>query len=229
MLRLAVQESVRKGVSPDEGTIMKVIDISWPLIHGKTTEYKDRETLAVELRARFEVDNMEESSLCMGTHTGSHIEGPRHFIREGKTLDQFPLSTFYGSCLVLDCTSVEHAISRSDLEDYDITPGVRVLFKTKNSYLSETDAFYYEFVYLLPDAAEYLAERSVALVGIDYLSVERNQPDHETHKALLSHDIPILEGVRLGHVDQGMYTLCSMPLSISGAEAAPTRAVLLLD
>ncbi len=203
-----------------------MIDISWPLEHGSTTEYKDRETLAIELMARFETHGMEESRFCMGTHTGTHIDAPGHFIKGGKTIDQFPLSTFFGESLVIDVSQVEEIITEVDLKGYEIKQGGIVLFKTSNSLLPATGAFYKEFVYLSVDGAEYLADKGVKLVGIDYLSIERSQPDHPTHKALLSKDIPIVEGLRLAHVEQGAYMLSCLPLKFVGTEAAPCRAVL---
>ena len=206
---------------------MKLIDISWPLEHGTTTEYKDRNTLAIELRARFEEHGREESVICMGTHTGTHIDAPAHFIKGGKTIDQFPLDTFIGSCLVVDCTSVEEIIVKDNLP-LDIKEGMIILLKTSNSFLPATGLFYPEFVYLSVEAAEYLASAKVKAVGIDYLSIERNQLGHPTHKALLSCDILIIEGLRLAEVSGGTYWLSCFPLKFLGIEAAPARAVLSL-
>ncbi len=205
-----------------------MIDISWSIEHGTTTEYQDRETLAIELRARFSEHGMEESTICMGTHTGTHIDAPAHFIKGGKTIDQFPLSTFYGDCTVVDCTGVEDVITPEHLSSSLIKDGAIILLKTSNSFLSATGSFYPEFVYLSEEGAQYLAERKVKAVGIDYLSIERNQPNHPTHKALLSQNIPIIEGLRLAPVDAGEYTIQCLPLKLIGTEAAPARAVLFL-
>ncbi len=81
-------------------------------------------------------------------------------------------------------------------------------------------------MYLSEGGARYLANKEVKLVGIDYLSIERGQPDHPTHKALLLKDIPILEGLRLAPIVEGTYTLYCFPLKLIGTEAAPCRAVL---
>lgn len=201
-------------------------DISWPIEHGTTTEYKDRETLAIELQARHEEQGMEESVICMGTHTGTHIDAPAHFIQGGKTLDQFPLDTFYGPCQVLDLTRCSEVITLKDIDGYVIELGTIILLKTTNSSLPSTGPFYSEFVYLSAEAAEYLATKKVKAVGIDYLSIERNQPDHPTHKALLSKDILIIEGLRLAPISEGSYKIACFPLKLIATEAAPARAVL---
>lgn len=203
-----------------------MIDISWPLTHGMTTEYRDRETFGIELMARFDTNSMEESQYCMGTHTGTHIDSPAHFIKGGKTIDQFPLSTFNGPCIVIDASDCTEVVTKEKLASYQLEPDLIVLLKTKNSQLPPDAPFYTEFVYLSVDGARYLADQGVKLVGIDYLSIERNQPNHPTHKALLSNDIPILEGLRLSQAQEGRCMLICLPLRFIATEAAPCRAAL---
>ena len=203
-----------------------LVDISWPLEQGRTTEYKDRNTLAIKLMTDFKSQGMEESIFCMGTHTGTHIDAPAHFLQGGKTLGEFPLSTFFGECVVVDLSQAEEIITLEDLQGVEIKQGIMVLLKTRNSLLSATGPFSKEFVYLSVEGAQYLADKGAKLVGIDYLSIERGQPGHPTHKALLSKDIPIVEGLRLIGVEQGTYSLSCFPLKFIGTEAAPCRAVL---
>ena len=70
-------------------------------------------------------------------------------------------------------------------------------------------------------------DKGVIGAGIDSLGIERNQPNHETHKTLLSNKIMILEGLRLKHVEEGPYLLIAAPLNIPGVEASPVRAFLI--
>ena len=77
--------------------------------------------------------------------------------------------------------------------------------------------------------AEHLADLGVKAVGIDYLGIERNQPDHATHTTLLENEVAIIEGLRLEHVEPGVYFLCCFPLAVQGLESAPARAVLMQD
>jgi len=106
-----------------------------------------------------------------------------------------------------------------------IEEGDIILFKTKNSDFSETDPYNPNFTFCAGDAAQFLAEKKVKAVGIDYIGMERNQPDHPTHKNLLGNNIAIIEGLRLKHVPEGEYFLICAPVKIL-AEAAPARALL---
>ncbi|MGD1997660.1 MAG: cyclase family protein, partial [Candidatus Dependentiae bacterium] len=97
---------------------------------------------------------------------------------------------------------------------------------TRNSQRDFNQSFDFDFVYLASDAAQYLVDCGVQLVGIDALGIERNQKDHATHRILLGGGVMVIEGLRLGHVTPGGYQLGCAPLLIQQAEAAPCRAWL---
>lgn len=209
---------------------MNIIDISWPLYAG-VTEYKNKNTFNITPTKSMESHGVRESALTMGLHTGTHLDAPSHFLARGSSTESIPLRPLIGSCIVIDCTDVQegHAIMRETLDNHadEINPDSFVLIKTRNSMMNPRDPFNPLFVYLDESAAQYLVERGVRGVGIDYLGIERNQPNHETHTILMNADIIILEGIRLAQVKPGAYTLVCLPLALHSVEAAPARAVLL--
>jgi arylformamidase len=205
---------------------MNVIDISWPINHA-TTSYKDRQPVAFEHLKQFEPHGVRESVIHIYSHTGTHIDAPSHFIQDGATIDQIPAHTFIGPCTVVDMTAVSHSITSADLEQLTINEGDIILFKTTNSDLPPTAPFAHNFIYLDHSGAAYLALRKIKAVGIDYLGIERNQPDHATHTILMEANIGILEGLRLAKVEPRPYTLVALGLYTIGLEATPARAVLI--
>ncbi len=205
---------------------MKIIDISWP-INQNTTEYKDRKTVKISTSKEFENDGSRESILTLNIHTGTHIDAPAHFLKDGKTIDQIDLNKLVGNCRVLDLSNVEEKITKEDLEKYNIQKDEIILLETKNSNLSPNEKFDYNFVYLEKSGAQHLATKEIKCVGIDYLGIERNQPNHETHKILLEKDIPIIEGLRLNAVSAGNFYFYCLPLFIKNTEAALARAILI--
>lgn len=204
---------------------MKVLDISWPLTE-KMTQYKDIELFSAT-HITTPTSGAMETHISICSHTGTHVDAPAHFVADGKTVDQIPLQKLFGACRVLDLTHVQEKIGVADLEKHVIQPDEIILLKTTNSFISPIDRFNYAFVYLGQDAAHYLAAKNIKALGFDYLGIERNQPDHTSHKALMIVEIPIIEGLRLAHVNSGPYFFCCMPLLLSGADAAPARAVLI--
>ena len=204
---------------------MNLIDISWPISQNMTA-YKDKKVVAIEHTKTFKQDNVRETMLHLGSHTGTHVDAPAHFLENGKSIDQIPLDMFIGSCTVLDLTNVEERIVLEDLEQETIEKDSIVLFKTRNSFLSPEAAFNASFIYLTLSGAQYLVKKRVKAVGVDYLGIERSQPNHETHTELLRNNVGIIEGLRLQGVEPGNYTLWCLPLNVVGIEAAPARAVL---
>ena len=204
---------------------MKIIDISWPITQN-ITEYKDRKTLKLEKYKEFQKDNVRETLITIHTHTGTHIDSPAHFLKDGKTLDQLDLNKLIGECKILDVTHIEEKIAKKDLEKFDIQKDDIILLKTKNSDLGTTKKFNPNFVYLEKTGAEFLASKKIKSVGIDYLGIERNQPNHETHKLLMQNDIIIIEGFRLKQITQKTGFFYCLPLFLPSIEAAPCRAIL---
>jgi len=207
---------------------MKVIDVSWP-ISTATTGYKDRAIVKFDEIKNFVKDGVRETNIQVSAHTGTHIDAPSHFLRDGKTIDQIDLSRFIGRCKVIDLTDVAEQITRNRLASHEgeIDEGDIVLLKTSNSIKIATDKFSPHFVYLEFTGAEYLKEKKVKAVGIDYLGIERSQSGHPTHLTLMRADIGIIEGLRLRHVKEGAYFFVCLPLNVIGIEAAPARAVVI--
>ena len=207
---------------------MKIIDISWP-ISPDMTAYKDRKVVNVTYTKTFEHDHVRESTITLGSHSGTHIDAPSHFLADGAAIHQMSLDATCGPCIVLDCTEVREAIIDTDLQRHNIEQGARVLLKTRNSSSSATAPFDYNFIYLAASGAAYLAAKKIKSVGIDYLGIERQQPNHETHEILMRAGITIIEGLRLADVNPGSYILWCLPLNIQGLEAAPARTLLVTN
>lgn len=205
---------------------MNIIDISWPITQGMTS-YKNKNIVEVEQTKVFETDNARESRACLGMHTGTHVDAPAHFLQDGKTIDKIDLQTLIGPCKVLDLTDAPDCITAKDLQKHTIEQGDIILLKTQNSSLAPTDPFNPNFIYLHKSGAQYLAENNIKTVGIDYLGIERNQPEHETHVTLMQQDITIIEGLRLQKVKAGKYQLYCLPINIQKLEASVARALLI--
>ena len=78
-----------------------------------------------------------------------------------------------------------------------------------------------------PEAAAYLAERRLLLLGNESQTVGPEEAPAQVHRLLLGADTVLLEGIRLAHVPDGVYLMLAAPLSLGGCEGAPCRAVLL--
>ena len=203
------------------------IDVSVPLRSGMV-RWPDNPP--VEIQRTLDVERGDVatvSRLSMGSHTGTHMDAPLHFVRGGDGLDRMPLDATVGPARVI---GIEDPVSvkREELEPYGIGRGERVLFKTRNSARRWwAEDFMEDFVYVSEGAALYLAELGVRTVGVDYLSVGGFLQDGvETHQALLGAGIWVIEGLDLSQIEPGEYELICLPLKVEDGDGAPARAIL---
>ncbi len=208
--------------------IKKIIDISWPVTPDMTA-YKDKKEVAFKHVATFQQDRYRKSTITLSAHAGTHVDAPSHFVEQGVTIDQVELAQLMGPCVVLDMTQWSEKITAGDLEKHDIKKDAIVLLKTKNSFFSATAPFDPNFVYIDLTAAQYLADKQIKAIGIDYIGIEHHQPGHETHEIFFKNGVAIIEGLRLEDVEQGKYFFCCLPLKVIGLDGTPARAILLVE
>jgi arylformamidase len=207
--------------------MMKFIDVTVPIGPG-TPIYAGDPPAVVESANRLAAgDSANVSKLAFGAHTGTHVDAPNHFIEGTRRVDSLELTKLIGPCRVVRVSDDVQTIEPEDIGDIE---GIeRVLFKTKNSRFWDDSEFRSDFAHLSIAAAESLVALGVDLVGIDYLSIEKFRSGHHAvHKALLSKEIVILEGLDLRQVEAGDYELICLPLKYIGGEGdgAPARVVL---
>lgn len=174
-------------------------------------------------------DGVNVTRVGIGTHSGTHMDAEWHFIDDGRTLEALTPERIIGPCYVADVTSATDHLTVDDLKSALIPSGTtRLLLKTRNSQLWETSPSQFDnsYIGITPDAAEWLVEQGIDLVGIDYHSVEPYGADGTTHRIMLGAGQIILETLNLGNVEPGHYMLYSLPLRIDGYDGAPCRALL---
>lgn len=163
--------------------------------------------------------------LEMSSHTGTHVDAPRHFFDEGKALGDFPIERFMPTALVVE-VDAEVAIEASDLEGLDTAPDEALLLKTHNSLMS-LESFDEQWVHISADAARWIVKHGISLVGLDTYSVDAfDDRDQKAHHVLLGADVLILENIVLRDVAPGRYSLSCLPLRLKDADASPVRATL---
>ena len=166
-----------------------------------------------------------------GLHHGTHVDVPSHFYPERDTLEKVALDHWIGKCVVIDLTHLSECIKKADLEKIEELPCYqRVLFKTKNSfvYLKER-TFNSSFVYISKGAAQYLVDKGMKTVGLDYITVDEYESNLDAHRTLLSNNVTIIECIDLEGVSAGEYMLFCVPVRIPGMDAAPARALLYVE
>jgi arylformamidase len=205
----------------------RVIDISVANGPGQHVYPGDPTPHAERVHAIGEGKPANLSLLVMGSHTGTHVDAPYHFIDGGPRLGDVPLDRMVGEALVLDLRG-RAAVDASALASQPIAHGDIVLFRTDNSERWASPSFRSDFTYVTEDAAHALVARGVRAIGMDYLSIEQfGSKTFPVHHILLGAGVFVIEGLDLHEVDPGRYVLVCLPLKFPELDGAPARAVLL--
>lgn len=205
----------------------KIIDISVPIFSGMPFFPGDPGAEIVQARSisKGHVANITE--LRLGSHAGTHVDAPHHF-EEGEGVDRMALDVLVGPARVVDLTGAVGTITREQLVDAGVDGVTRLLMKTTNSKLMSAERFSEDYVALSEEAAAYLLEIGVRLVGIDYLSIESFRSEtYGVHHSLLGAGVVVLEGIDLDQVDAGDYELICLPLKVRDGDGAPARVILI--
>ena len=210
---------------------MPVYDVTVPVSNELPTWPSDPAVEITDWRDLSAGDAANVSLLNLGAHTGTHVDAPAHFIEGAGKVESLSLDALIGEAQVIEAPDNVMAIDKVFVQQHFIPGTERVVFKTRNSaFWNEAEPrFHTDFTYLDLPAAQWLAKQGIKLVGIDYLSIEKYASEnHETHLALLSHNIVILEGLNLTGIVAGKYELICLPLRLRSnkGDGAPARAVL---
>jgi arylformamidase len=166
------------------------------------------------------------SFVHMSVHTGTHVDAPKHFFKEGKDVSEIPLEQLIGPAKVFHIHN-HNCITFREIRHLPIVKGDRVLFKTRNSEANwARQPFMTDYVYLETNAALFLKNRGVICIGVDYLSVSSGNNAEEVHKILLENELLIIEGLNLANIDEGIYDMICLPLKIKDADGSPARVLL---
>jgi len=174
-------------------------------------------------------DGFTLSAYSLGAHSGTHIDAPMHFIKDGASVDRVPLEPLIGPARIIDIPDSVQSISAAELAKHNWKGAERVIFRTRSSLHGwmHSPNFHRDFAYVAPDAAQQLADAGVKMVGVDYISAEQfGAPAPLTHRTLLGKGIPIVEGFQLDSIPAGDYDLIVLPIKVGGHEGAPARAIL---
>lgn len=207
--------------------IGKVIDITREISEDMIVWPGDPDVHITKCCSMDDGNDFNLSGISMGLHTGTHIDAPLHFIKGGEDVSSMDPGNFLRLVKVFSI-SVAECITEEDLKDLPINEGDALFFRTSNSDLPEYGAFNQDYVYMDISAAEYLLEKKVEVVGIDYFSIDGYEiQDYSVHKLFLSNGIIIVEGLCLRDVADGVYLCSFSPLKIKGADGSPVRVLLI--
>lgn len=205
----------------------EIVDISMPMREGMLAWPGSPGLRVTRVASLAAGDAANSSCLTLDAHLGTHIDAPLHAFDGAGAVDNVPLGALVGPAWV-SATGDADRITADVLARCGLpADATRLLLKTANSSgATRRGTFDPGYAGLTLDAAEWLVERGVRLIGTDYLSVQRYEDPRTTHEVLLRAGVVLLEGLDLSDAEPGGWELICLPLRLVGVEAAPARAIL---
>ncbi|MFZ5633534.1 MAG: cyclase family protein [Bacillota bacterium] len=188
------------------------------------------------------VHGRSNAALTTSIHAGTHVDAPYHFFDGGLTIDRVDIGRLCGRAVLLDMTGISrpgYGFTPGDIKGALAGAGVadpagwRVMLRSGWESLYGTPDYYKNNPHLAEEAARWLAEAGVTLVGLDFppdaigekMAVPAPAP---VHRALLGAGVCILENLaRLGDLPASIFELVCLPLRLEGEGGAPARAFAL--
>lgn len=206
---------------------MPIIDLSHPLIHGQPAFPSDPK-LSIIQHGSVTTLKYNISQISMGSHQGTHLDAMRHFVPDGRTIDQMPLEWFYGPASILRIPKVAgDDITIDDMKKYEdlFVPGARIIYETGWHRNFGTQAFFDNFPSLTQEAAHYLVSRGIRMLGMDTPTPSRDW--YEVHHILLARPGEIVIVESLTNLDKAPdhFVFAGFPLLFEGGDGSPIRAV----
>lgn len=198
---------------------MRFIDLSVPL-NEDTPVYPGDPKIKITTAGILEKDGYEDHYVCVGTHTGTHVDAPRHMVLGGKSLDEIPVEHFCGNGVYI---KVDGKFSLKQIQQVSITEGDIVLFHTGMSDVYHQSVYYEKYPAMPEEVANFLVEKRVKMVGVDMCS-----PDHEpftVHRILLKNNVLIIENLtNLASLANKKFKVYAFPIKLQ-IDGAPVRVV----
>lgn len=203
------------------------IDITYP-ISTKLPKWPGSIGLTVTQQMQMPQQTNNLTSIAIDCHLGTHLDAPLHFIQNGKAIHELDLEKCIGEAYLAEIYG-KASIGYEDLEQANIPATCkRLLLKTDNQqyWQQGLNTFQQDFASVDLSGVQWIIEKGIVLVGIDYLSIQRFNDSIAVHQQLLEKEIVIVETLNLEKVDAGWYSLICLPIKLYGLEGAPVRALL---
>jgi len=207
---------------------MNIIDLSGTIYEGMSV-YPGDPGVTLKKLADFPADGCQVTELKMGSHTGTHVDAPAHFLPNGKSLSEMPLAPYVGEAVCVKA-SLRLDLSRpviflSSEERNLIRRHDRVIISTGWEKNAGSDAYFQDFPVFSSELLEDLLALEILLIGVDLPSVEDMTSAESAHAKLLSQEIVIVEGlINLTSLQERRFFLSAAPLRILAGDGSPVRA-----
>jgi arylformamidase len=220
--------------------IRKVIDLTYDIHEGMTTFGAHwHPSVLIKQMGKITVEGRETRKVSFGTHTGTHIDSPLHFVKGGISIDKIPIDRLIGLVTILDFTKLNEngKVTKEMIENLPLEKNVLFRFGWGKNW--GTENFYKGYPFITAEAAQFLIDKKVNLIAMDTPSPDDSriklevgqlgtEEDSPIHKMFLRNNVLLVEYVaNLDMIDElDGWTISVMPLRLKDADGSPARVYI---
>ena len=210
----------------------KYIDLTGYMEDGDPTMAMDPK-LSISWHCNLDNLGYNLSRVTTSTHQGTHIDAPKHFFYEGKTIDEIPLEKLILKGIKIDLTAKKDKedITPADLEPYadKIEKGMAVILDTGWEKNWPQPKYFSDFPKVTDELAEWLVKKEIGMIA---MAMPTPNPINwkSVHETLLGAEVLVVEGLaNLAELPAEGFTFYAMPLKLKGRDGSPIRAFAITD
>ncbi len=206
---------------------MGIYDLTHLMYSGMPV-YPGKKPARIQISATLSQDGYREKHISIDGHTGTHMDAPAHMLPEGHTLDQYEVSKFSGTAIIIPIQEKQISLELLTSQEDDIKQADFVLFRTGWSRYWGSPEYLENFPTLTKSAARFLTDLSLKGVGMDMISADPiDSTDFPIHHILFENDMVIIENLKFPEkMSSGTGILHVYPLHLAEADGSPIRAIL---
>lgn len=219
---------------------MNIIDLTFPIDEGMLTyPSPNHPRIEISILGRIPMEGRSTRKIVLGSHTGTHVDAPSHFIAGELSVDKLNLEILVGPAHMIDLSFLrpKEIITKEHLCVLEQKLSVeRLILKTGWSQMWNSKRYFYEYPYLAPEACEYITKKGIRLLGMDVPSPENpdatpsSDEDSPNHKYFFKHGVILVEYLaNLDKITVNDFNIVALPLSIAGSDGAPARVIAFWD
>lgn len=221
---------------------MKIIDLTYDIYEGMTTfDAPWHPKVSIKQMGRHGFEGRETREVTFGTHTGTQVDAPLHFVEKGKSIDQVPIRKLIGPVTILNFFWLKEGEEVTVEMLKKLTFGPKILFNFGWGKNWGSRKFYNGYPFISKPAAKYLISKKVEMIALDTPSPDDSriklngdtlgsEQDSPIHKLFLGNGIVLVEYVanlaNLNKKDCEGWNIAAMPLKIKGADGSPARVFI---
>jgi len=227
----------------DERRVMKIIDLSITLRKDLISLVPGHPVFDLKDFHFHDKDFRSNSFIQISTHTGTHVDAPYHFNKDGITIDELPLEKIVGKAVLVDLRKASSPKKGFSLDQIKQAVGRRKIAEKivilHSGWIKDkwgTNEFYVQNPFLTQEAANWLVEQAISSIGLDFSIDNPDQGDvplkqkYPIHRTFLRHGIPHIENLyNLERIGQEEFLLIALPLKLYNCNGAPARAIAIIE